>query len=40
MAIKAPATGYVAAVDALEVGLAGLELGAGRKRKPRGCKRR
>ena len=31
--VRSPAEGYVAAIDALEVGLAGLELGAGRKRK-------
>ena len=31
--LPAPANGYVAAIDALEVGLACLELGAGRKRK-------
>ena len=33
VAIKADANGYVEAVDALEVGLAALELGAGRVRK-------
>jgi pyrimidine-nucleoside phosphorylase len=33
MPLRSPADGYVAAIDALEVGLAGLELGAGRKRK-------
>src|SRR2546423_10126468 len=31
--LPSPAAGYVAAIDALEVGLACLELGAGRKRK-------
>jgi thymidine phosphorylase len=31
--LPSPAEGHVAAIDALEVGLAGLELGAGRMRK-------
>jgi thymidine phosphorylase len=32
-AVPAPADGYVESIDALAVGLAALELGAGRKRK-------
>jgi pyrimidine-nucleoside phosphorylase len=33
LAVPSPAGGYVQAIDALEVGLAGLELGVGRKKK-------
>jgi len=33
LAVPAPAGGYVQSIDALEVGLAGLELGVGRKNK-------
>jgi pyrimidine-nucleoside phosphorylase len=33
LAVPSPADGYVQSIDALEVGLAGLELGVGRKKK-------
>jgi len=33
LAMLSPAKGYVESIDALEVGLAGLELGVGRKKK-------
>jgi pyrimidine-nucleoside phosphorylase len=33
LAVAAPADGYVKSIDALEVGLAGLELGVGRRKK-------
>ena len=33
LAVPAPAAGYVESIDALEVGLVGLELGVGRKKK-------
>jgi thymidine phosphorylase len=33
LAVPAPSGGYVQSIDALEVGLAGLELGVGRKKK-------
>jgi pyrimidine-nucleoside phosphorylase len=33
LAVPAPSDGHVASIDALEVGLAGLELGVGRKKK-------